>query len=242
MSGPIALSFLVHLGLILAFTVRALLFPNVEINAERAARVDIIALPDKLPDGAPPPAPEAPKPTQEKSPPTPAPSVAKPAAPLPAPNPDAVAKREQRQRDALRRLQDMRSRDAVDRMRKNEELRQRLAAQQQQFKGNVISKGSELSGLARLEHDDYSTQVGVKVRSFFSLPEYLINQKLQARVRVRIQENGQLISAELVRSSGNPRFDEAALQAVQGALPLPAPPERLRGVVRVEGIVLGFPE
>lgn len=49
---------------------------------------------------------------------------------------------------------------------------------------------------------------------------------------------GNVIRKQLVKSSGNPAFDEAALEAVERASPAPAPPERFQRLLENEGILL----
>ncbi|TCK31355.1 outer membrane transport energization protein TonB [Ancylobacter aquaticus] len=51
----------------------------------------------------------------------------------------------------------------------------------------------------------------------------------RAMVAFSINRSGQVLSAQLARSSGNPRFDEEAVAMLRRASPLPAPPPEVGG-------------
>jgi len=53
-----------------------------------------------------------------------------------------------------------------------------------------------------------------------------VQSGITANVAVRLTSNGDVLSAELVRSSGNPVFDRSVVNAVLKASPLPIPQER----------------
>ena len=52
----------------------------------------------------------------------------------------------------------------------------------------------------------------------------LNRMSLEARLRIELDRRGRLVAAELMRSSGAEAFDQAALEVVRDAAPLPAPP------------------
>lgn len=72
--------------------------------------------------------------------------------------------------------------------------------------------------------DLYLSQLQERIRSFWVIPEGLLREDVKAIIRVRIDPQGRLLSAELEKSSGDKVFDRSALQAVRKAEPLPPPP------------------
>lgn len=70
----------------------------------------------------------------------------------------------------------------------------------------------------------YLSQLQERIRSFWVIPEGLLREDVKAVIRVRIDPQGRLLSAELERSSGDKVFDRSALQAVKKAEPFPPPP------------------
>lgn len=70
----------------------------------------------------------------------------------------------------------------------------------------------------------YLSQLQERIRSFWVIPEGLLREDVKAIIRVRIDPQGRLLSAELERSSGDKVFDRSALQAVKKAEPFPPPP------------------
>jgi colicin import membrane protein len=99
-----------------------------------------------------------------------------------------------------------------------------------------------LTGVAKIQHDNFLTQIDHHVKQFWSLPEWLARGGYKARVKIFIDFNGLLLKAELVSTSGNSSYDEVVLETVKKAVPYPVPPEKFRDIMSVSGMVLGFPE
>lgn len=243
----VLLSLALHGSIILIMTVKVFLFPSDPIVFQSALRVDMVSLPDRLPVSAPAPAPV--ETTAPSLPDKAAPSAATPvktSAPAeetvvlnptkPAPKVDPK-KNKQQQQAAIAKMKQM---SAIDNL--EEQFRQDEANKARTYKGNTISKGSELTGLSRLEHDEYVSEVERHVRQFWALPQWLANKDLKAQVRVRFDARGNIIARQLVKSSGNPAFDEVVIDTIEKASPAPAPPERLAKLLEREGILFGFPE
>ena len=70
---------------------------------------------------------------------------------------------------------------------------------------------------------------GEKVRSVIEREWRLVNDQgiggLKTVVEVQIRKSGEVVSIQVVKTSGNSNFDESAVRAVQKASPLPAVPE-----------------
>lgn len=112
-------------------------------------------------------------------------------------------------------------------------------------RGNKVSNGQALVGTgdnANLtELQAYATQVSNLVRPHWKLPSYLVDKKLQCRIKLFIDERGQLIRSEIFESSGESEYDTRALKAVTLASPFPVPETVISGRTVRGDILLGFP-
>lgn len=238
-----------HVVVALILTVRAYIFPSEPLRIESAIRVDIVGLPEKSQSLPPPieaPVPEAPKPeavpettkdlppvevarpvTQPKDPPV----VLKPKKPDPK-------KQRKDQESALKRLQALAK---LDQQARADAAQKAIAAAknaQAAVRGNQLSKGNSLSGLTRLDHAKYLDELEARVKSQWRPPKFLASAKLRVRVILLIDETGMITKKSIVQSSGNNVFDESALQAIEAAQPLKAPPESLQGLLSTQGVEL----
>lgn len=218
-----------HIFVFLVFTIRALFFIPEPIAFEKAVRVDMVALPDKM------------KPNEiveeqkatEKSQTKAMPKMIKEKQAI---NLSKVKdKSKDKETAAFKKLK------ALENIEKQIEQENRQKAAKQ-YKGNQLSSGSELKGIARIEHDNYVEIVEKHIRQFWSLPQWLAQKNLKAQVKVRFDESGNIIDKSIYKSSGNPTFDEVALTTVEKSSPVPVPPYRFVKILKNEGILLGFPE
>lgn len=237
------LSISLHLGLILVMTVKVFVFPDIRPEHTRSVRVDFVALPDKDPTEAPQgsPQPAAPPPPAKKAP-TPKPEavvVDKTQGPkkTKTAEPEAPSTKDQ-QASALKRLQ------ALSKIKKMKESQQKSEAGPEgaKYAGNQISEGTSLTGVDKLQHDQYLEKLDQHIKSRWQLPEWLAQKSFTAALLVKFDENGQLLDKRIIKSSGNRAFDDEAMRAVEASAPLPAPPENLISYFKVRGIELRFPE
>ncbi|MCB1214836.1 MAG: TonB family protein, partial [Deltaproteobacteria bacterium] len=63
---------------------------------------------------------------------------------------------------------------------------------------------------------------------------------LKARLQVKIDKQGQIVSKNFVKKSGDVSFDNSTLRALSKASPLPAPPESLAAEALREGLIVDF--
>lgn len=240
-----------HLALVLFFTVKSVFFTAEPVDYSAAIRVDLIGLPDKLDPSTVLP----PKQETAEAPPQPA-AEAAPEKTTPPKMPEKVEKAEpkepvmaekpkekdfkKQQNDALNRLKAM---AALDKIKKEsaESKKSDLPANYQ-VKGNVLSPGTALTGLDKINHEGYLAALDQHIKQFWSLPEWLANQDLKAQVRVQIDRSGNLIGKKLVRSSGNSTYDDYALETIERSVPYPRPPDKLSAIMEVNGFIVGFPE
>lgn len=221
----------IHIFIILIFTVRAFFVKDLRLEHESAIRVDLVALPDKL--VAPPTPEEIKNATDLLKKNEPVVSVEKnPTKPVP------VEKAlEQKQKEAIRKLKTL---EAMDKIHK--EIKKNQTVSNTKIKGNFLSPGTELTGVNRLQHDNYIASVDRIIKQNWSLPEWLARKNLRAQVRVKIGSKGQILGKQIYRSSGNPSYDEIVLETIVKSEPFPAPPEKFLAILEVNGILIGFPE
>mgnify|MGYP001331857714 CR=1 FL=1 len=117
---------------------------------------------------------------------------------------------------------------------------QRLA-----LEGNSLSTGAvavgENTGFSNDDYQIYISSIPSQVRPFWSLPSYLAEQNLRARVKIRLDGNGRIISMDLVESSGVEEFDQRALQSIKSVKIFTTPSKSIRELLAIKGVILGFP-
>jgi len=112
--------------------------------------------------------------------------------------------------------------------------------------GNKISKGSNLTGTKNSQEEgtlisNYADQIVNLVRQFWVLPSYLSNQELKCRIRVFINDTGDIIKLVVHESSGTKEYDEQAILAIKQASPFPTSPQEIKHELAKGTIILGFP-
>ena len=229
------LSVISHIIVLLSLGVKLVLFAPDNIVIEDAIRVDLVGLPDKI---------ETPDPT---------PVTAKPEKSKSAPKEKTVVEKSvdarKKQSAALDKLKALSTLENLKQEAAEESERERLeelkkeaqAKQAQQFKGNTITSGNSLTGLVRLDYEEYYPKLKAFIMEHWQIPQYLAELNLKAQVKILMDESGYIRFRAIQVSSGNAMFDDFALSAVEKSNPLPAPPPRLRGVIAARGLILGFP-
>jgi len=221
-----------HVFIFLFFTIKAFLIPDEAINYSSAVRVDIVALPDKLD----PSQIELTKP-EEKAEPK---KVAKEAEK--EPDTIAIKKTKTKQQEALDRLKKMSAIDRIKNEVSSSKKKTNALEKVSQVKGNVLAAGTSLSGLNQLQHDQYVATLDQHIKNNWTLPEWMAKKKLKARVRLKIDKNGLILSRDLIVSSGDSEYDEMVLDTIDRSAPYPHPPEKFIDIAAVRGILIGFPE
>lgn len=239
------ISVFLHIALFMTFTVRTIFFTEEPINFEQAIRVDMVGLPDRIESL---PEPVASTPAPPAAPATTLPAIAKEAPPVkeakPAPkekDPDAVSleKSKTKQKAALEKLKQMSALEKIQQDLESEK-KKAAAAAKPSYKGNVLSPGTALTGINQLQADAYISNVHNHMISNWALPEYLKNKDLRTDVLVKFDENGNILSKLIVKTSGNPQFDEYVIAAIQKSSPVPPPPEKFMRISSVQGFLFKF--
>jgi colicin import membrane protein len=252
-------SVIFHIAVVAFFTVRAVFFTPESINYESAVRVDLVALPDKvMPDKLAPPGPAAPSEPKKEAKKEPV----KEAKPEPKPAPKAVVKapktkdvkdpeainlsKEKKQKAAMEKLKAMSALEEIQAEAEKENKKiagvGKPSAPSTQVKGNILSPGTELTGLSKLQHDNYLALLDQQIKRNWSLPSWLAKKPLRAQVRIHLDDKGKVIRREIALSSGNSSYDDQALEAIDRSAPFPPPPEKFVSILEVKGLLIGFPE
>lgn len=262
------LSFGIHALILSFFILKLVFFSEPKIDLSQAIRVDMVGLPDKIKPGELPPkienilkeqaTPAEAEKKEDSKKPEPAPKTEK-TKELPAKEPKAdpntinLDKTKAKQKSALDKLKSISSVDkksALDKIRNQvrEETYEKAKAeslqrqQQALIKGRVISAGTSLTGIDRLQSDSYLAQLDARIKANWSLPQWLMNRPYKTRVLVKFSKDGRIISQNIILSSGNPSYDEYCLQAIKEAEPFPPVPEKFTEKYSADGIVVGFPD
>lgn len=249
LSRGLGVSFVVHGVILLFFTVKAVFFTPEQIDFSQAVRVDMVALPDKAPAQLEPPKPEAKPQLPDKPEEKPVEKVAeKPPTPPPAPKPEVkvpkadegvnLEKVKSKQQSALEKLKAMAALEKI----KEEAAKGKADDGGQKIKGNILSPGTSLTGLSKLQHETYAADLDAHIKQHWALPEWLAKRELKAQARVQIDSRGNILGRKIVKSSGNPSYDDEVLATIDRSAPFPAPPEKFIAIVSVDGILIGFPE
>jgi len=206
------LSALVHIAL------AAVLFLGLrwQSHAPDTVTVDLVEAP-------PPPAPavEAPQPPPEAKPEprVEKPQIAMPEKPKPRPKPKPEAK-PKADPDFQRRLREQVAleQEALDQQRQERELRELIARQQ--------AEAARAQAAARTRAlNEYIARIQAKVRSSWILPRD-IQGNPEAIFDVVQLPTGEVLSIQLVKSSGNAAYDAAVERAILKSSPLPLPASR----------------
>lgn len=255
-------SLFVHLLIVLVMLFRIFIFPSERPEFIKAVRVDLVALPDKDPQEGPkgaPPAPPAEAKKEEKP-------AAKPVEkPVEKPKEDVFVDKkkekdkakedekkkaaEAEKKEAKEKVKDQQS-AALDRLKALQKIKEMKSKKEsppgegegQQYKGNVLSEGNSLTGVEKLQHDQYLGKLDSHIKNNWKLPAWLVGKPYSTAVLVKFDEKGLVLDKKIIRSSGNSAFDTEAMQAIANSVPFPEPPEHLVSYFKVRGIELRFPE
>lgn len=253
----LGVSLVLHVLLFSFFILKAAFFTPEQIDFSQAIRVDMVGLPDKVETALPPaPAKAEAKPAMpekekvvEKKPEPVKPTPAKHEVKTPKVEKEAVnlEKTKSQQQSAIEKLKAMAALEKI-----KEDVDQQKAksppgagkdkAGIQKIKGNTLSPGSSLTGLAKLQHDTYAVDLDHHIKQHWALPEWLANRDFKAQAKVYIDSHGNILGRKIIKTSGNQSYDDEVLATIDRAAPYPAPPEKFVSIVEVDGILIGFPE
>ncbi|MBC7420901.1 MAG: TonB family protein [Bdellovibrio sp.] len=246
------ISAVLHVLIVLFFIVKVAFYDEPILDLSQAIRVDMVGLPDKMDANKLPPKVE--EILKEKLPTKEQPKVEEKKEEVvkePVKEKAAVVKTPKVENDAvnLKKVQ-QKQKTAIDKLKKLdalEKIKQDIRNEAQKanvkpIKGRVIMPGSGLTGLDKLDANAYLQTLDQHVKQNWSLPQWLMNKPLKTQVHVRFDANGKILSRAVLRSSGEPAYDEQCLEAVDRSAPFPIVPEKFSEKFKVDGVVIGFPE
>ncbi|MBL7545768.1 MAG: cell envelope integrity protein TolA [Bdellovibrionaceae bacterium] len=260
----IVFSLTAHVVLVLFLILKNVFFESDAVDYQSAIRVDMIALPDKnpaLPDIAPPPANTSE--TAHNEPPRELPAKPEPES-LPEKKPiiDETAiklsENKKAEIEKQKKLEEKKRKEALDRIKKMSALESIKSSVESErieklvghaethakpsYKGNVLSAGSELTGINKIQHENYVALLDRQIRENWTLPQWLANKDFKAQALLKVDANGQVIYNQIYKSSGNPNYDDTVLETIRKSGPFPKPPEKFSAILSERGVLIGFPE
>lgn len=211
---------------------------------EPVSEPEPVAEPKEEPAPAPVPAP-APAPVKEK----PAPKVPEKKTVVEKVPPKTkeinLKQAKQKQMKALDKIKQMSAMEQIKQDVKDDALKSLAKAEKAEAARarRIIKPGTPLGGLDKIEADDYLQSLDTQIKQAWTLPQWLASQKkLRSKVLVKFNRAGQLLSAQIASTSGNPTYDNYCLQAATAAAPFPKVPEKFSEKFSIDGLVIGFPE
>lgn len=135
----------------------------------------------------------------------------------------AEAKAEQERRQAERK-----QKEEAERKRKAEEAKRKKELEAKREREKELQQQLEQERLQRQVNSALAQYIPIirqKVSRNWNRPAGL-RDDIEAHVNVRLSPTGEVLSAQVVKSSGNPVFDRSVENAVLKASPLPIPQEK----------------
>lgn len=254
-----------HFFIFSIFILQNVFFEGEKIDYESAIRVDIVGLPEKLipkpkettnklPDKLPEKTPDTISENQIEK------QTEKITNKLPEKNPmrdlEAIKLTKEKQKldtkvnqkkqvEAINKIKKISALEKIKSDLEGEQTKQIASNQSQkkfQYKGSVLNPGTELTGLNKLQHENYVALLDKKIKENWTLPQWLSNKDLRAQALIKIDENGVVIYNQIFKTSGNTTYDDFVLETIDKSSPFPKPPEKFVALVGVKGILIGFPE
>jgi len=263
------LALLVH-GVLLAALIFGMSWtslPQLPVQADLWSELpDVRPPPEPVPE-LPEPIVELPAPVAEPEPPPPAPPQAEP---RPTPAEIALEQETRLERERQRRVaQELAQAREAELHRQAEETRARIEAARAERERERAEAELRESGrrqmeeeLARMQQErdaqaaraqasaraallrervvsEFQGRITEKILGNLYLPHTLVGNPV-VEYRVDLLPNGEVARVRLVKSSGQPQYDEAVERAILKSSPLPLPPDRDTARAFREGLILKF--
>ena len=240
-SNFIGLSTVFHLGIFVLFMVKVFVFPSEIPIHQRSLRVDVVALPEKQ-LGQKQKASGEQKTIVGTKPQRTKPEKTDSKKTVEKPKKMKSSKLHSKKKESFKSKQS----SAVDRLKAIKKMEKGREPKEEsgkkKYKGNLLNRAQSLGGLEKLHHESYLDQLDYHIRSHWSLPGWLANSRLKARVLLLIDKNGMILNKSFVLKSGNDDFDQYVFRTLEKANPLPSPPDDLVDFYSTRGVELRFPE
>ncbi|MGD8926144.1 MAG: cell envelope integrity protein TolA [Thioalkalispiraceae bacterium] len=142
----------------------------------------------------------------------------------------ALKEKQQKEKERLAELERKRKaeEERQDRARKEQELKEKMQAEEQRLKREEQAAALRKAELKKRQTtiDKYMNLIEAKVYQKWIKPPS-ISTGLVSELRVKLIPTGDVIDIQLVKSSGDPAFDNSVKAAVKKASPLPLPPAEM---------------
>jgi len=197
-----------------------------------------------------PPKPEPPKPV--KPPPEP-PKPVKAEPPKPDPAVAEKLEREKREkekreklereklekekREAEKKRQDEAKKKADDAKKKQEDAKKKQ--EDDRVRKEAEQAREAAAAVRQKEFDRYVNAIRVKVEGKTNPPANITGNP-EVHVRIKILPGGEVLDAQIVRSSGNPAYDAAVERGIRSASPLPVPDPKSELFPQFRDLILQF--
>lgn len=138
--------------------------------------------------------------------------------PKPAPKPDIVEKIEKnpavKKPEPKPRVED----DPIKRDLMKEQFTKEL-----QRDAVAQAAAKESASAAGRENQNWQRAINAHIKRNFVFTDSSVSPNLEARFEITLAQSLAILSVRLMKQSGNPAFDAAALRAIEASSPLPAP-------------------
>jgi TonB family protein len=238
-----------HLSLFLFFGVKVLIFPDLsDLDQDGTIKVDMVALPNlednkKVSKADAKPnekkvEPKKPEPKKEIAKPKP---VEKTKTAQKTPEKKVEAEPKIDESSAFAKLQELQALKKLQEPSVEAEVANAPVFDESLIKGNRLAVGDSITGVSRINYDNYKQVLHNAVKNKWNLPSWIQDGNLFAEALIKISDTGHVTEKVLTTSSGNTMYDKYVLQAINEASPFPAPPDKFVNIVGVKGVVLRFP-
>ena len=138
--------------------------------------------------------------------------------PKPAPKPDIVEKIEKKPEikkpEPKPRVED----DPIKR-----DLMKEQIAKELQRDAVAQAAAKESASAAGRENQNWQRAINAHIKRNFVFADSSVSSSLEARFEITLAQSLTILNVRLIKPSGNPAFDAAALRAIDASSPLPAP-------------------
>ena len=131
-----------------------------------------------------------------------------------------------------RRLAEKRAEQAERRMEEAERQAQTRSQSQHKAQAEAVAASGKVV-------DEYIAKIAAKIRRYIVLPPG-VSESIKAEFNVTLLPSGEVLNANLAKSSGNEAYDSAVERAILKAQPLPLPPAEQNMFNRFRDLRLKF--
>lgn len=259
-NNGLVFSFVAHAVLLAFMILRTVFFDSEPIDYQSAIRIDLVALPDK----------DAPAPSAAVAEAQPLPEVKPTPVEAEAPKEAMPEKKIEIDEEAIKltqdkkadeakqkRIEDKKKKEALEKIKKMSAIEsikssveteriEKLVGQSESkpkaYKGNVLNPGTELSGIHKIQHENYVALIDRQIRENWTLPQWMAKKDFKAQALLKIDQNGNIIFNQIYKSSGNPNYDDIVIETIKKSGPFAKPPEKFSAILSERGVLIGFPE